>query len=54
MKTAVRKKSKDSLMNKCVFGIHHVTAITSDPQRNMELYVNNLDLRFVKLSLWKM
>ena len=51
MKVAVRKKSKDSPANKGVFGIHHVTAITSDPQRNIEFYVNNLGLRFVKLTV---
>ena len=51
MKVAVRKKSKDSSANKGVFGIHHVTAITSDPQRNIEFYVNNLGLRFVKLTV---
>ena len=53
MKTTVerRKKSKDSPMNKGVFGIHHVTAITGDPQRNMDFYTNNLGLRFVKLTV---
>ena len=35
-------------MNKDVFGIHHVTAITSNPVRNLDFYVNNLGLRFVK------
>jgi glyoxalase family protein len=38
-------------MNKSVFGIHHVTAITGDPQRNIEFYANNLGLRFVKLTV---
>ena len=51
MKTAVRKKSNDSPVNKGVFGIHHVTAITGDPQRNIEFYANNLGLRFVKLTV---
>ena len=51
MKVAVRKKIKDSPANKGVFGIHHVTAITSNPQRNIEFYVNNLGLRFVKLTV---
>jgi glyoxalase family protein len=45
MKTAERKKSKD------IFGIHHVTAITSDPQRNIDFYAYNLGLRFVKLTV---
>jgi glyoxalase family protein len=51
MKAATRKKSNDSLANKGVFGIHHVTAITGDPQRNIEFYANNLGLRFVKLTV---
>jgi glyoxalase family protein len=52
MKTTVRKKrSNNSLNNKGVFGIHHVTAITGSPQRNMEFYVNNLGLRLVKLTV---
>ena len=38
-------------MNKGVFGIHHVTAITSDPQGNIDFYANNLGLRFVKLTV---
>ena len=51
MKAATRKKSNRSLANKGVFGIHHVTAITGDPQRNIEFYANNLGLRFVKLTV---
>ena len=38
-------------MNRDVFGIHHVTAITSDAQRNLDFYANNLGLRFVKLTV---
>ena len=34
-----------------VLGIHHVTAITSDPQRNIDFYTTNLGLRFVKLTV---
>ena len=37
--------------NKGVFGIHHVTAITSDPNKNIEFYSNFLGLRFVKLTV---
>src|SRR5438067_11757052 len=51
MKTAERKRSKDKTVNKDIFGIHHVTAITSDPQRNIDFYANNLGLRFVKLTV---
>jgi glyoxalase family protein len=51
MKVAGRKKRNDSTETKGVFGIHHVTAITGDPQRNIEFYANNLGLRFVKLTV---
>jgi len=37
--------------NKGVFGIHHVTAITSDPNKNIDFYSNFLGLRFVKLTV---
>jgi glyoxalase family protein len=32
-------------------GIHHVTAIASDPQRNVDFYTNVLGLRLVKLTV---
>ena len=34
-----------------VLGIHHVTAIASDPQRNLDFYVGVLGLRFVKRTV---
>ena len=34
-----------------VRGIHHVTAIASDPQRNLDFYVGVLGLRFVKRTV---
>lgn len=36
---------------KSVLGIHHVTAIASDPQRNLDFYVGILGLRFVKRTV---
>ena len=51
MKTTIRKKNSNSTSNKGVFGIHHVTAITGNPQRNMKFYVDNLGLRLVKLTV---
>jgi glyoxalase family protein len=51
MKTTTRKKSSKSTNNKGVFGIHHVTAITGNPQRNIQFYVDNLGLRLVKLTV---
>jgi glyoxalase family protein len=51
-KNRSKNNSNDNnLSNKGVFGIHHVTAITSDPQRNIDFYANNLGLRFVKLTV---
>jgi catechol 2,3-dioxygenase-like lactoylglutathione lyase family enzyme len=39
------------VLNKDIYGIHHVTAITSDPQRNIDFYANDLGLRFIKLTV---
>jgi len=36
---------------KDIFGIHYITAITSDAQRNIDFYTNNLGLGFVKLTV---
>ena len=38
-------------MNLSVTGLHHVTAIASDPQRNLDFYVGLLGLRFVKRTV---
>ncbi len=55
MTSEAKSKKKDDRreegVNKGIFGIHHVTAITSDPQRNINFYANNLGLRFVKLTV---
>jgi glyoxalase family protein len=32
-------------------GIHHVTAIAGDAQRNLELYVGTLGLRLARLTV---
>src|SRR5580704_5180919 len=34
-----------------ITGLHHVTAIASDPQRNLEFYVGVLGLRLVKRTV---
>jgi glyoxalase family protein len=39
------------LMNSKIPGLHHVTAIASDPQRNLDFYVGLLGLRFVKRTV---
>jgi glyoxalase family protein len=38
-------------MNSKIPGLHHVTAIASDPQRNLDFYVGLLGLRFVKRTI---
>lgn len=38
-------------MNKLVLGIHHVTAIASDAQRNLDFYAGILGLRLVKKTI---
>ena len=38
-------------MNNKIPGLHHVTAIASDPQRNLDFYVGFLGLRFVKRTV---
>jgi len=39
------------MISKGILGIHHITAITGDAQRNLEFYVNSLGLRLVKLTV---
>ena len=34
-----------------IVGLHHVTAIASDPQRNLDFYTHMLGLRFVKRTI---
>ncbi len=38
-------------MEKIIPGIHHLTAIASDPQRNLDFYTGTLGLRLVKLTV---
>ena len=38
-------------MREQIAGIHHLTAIASDPQRNVDFYTNLLGLRLVKLTV---
>jgi catechol 2,3-dioxygenase-like lactoylglutathione lyase family enzyme len=38
-------------VEKKIPGLHHVTAIASDPQRNLDFYVGLLGLRFVKRTV---
>src|SRR2546426_12535581 len=38
-------------MSQDLLGIHHVTAIAGDPQRNVDFYTGVLGLRLVKLTV---
>jgi|SRR5579884_1967551 len=38
-------------MDATILGLHHVTAIASDPQRNLDFYTQVLGLRLVKLTV---
>lgn len=38
-------------MNEPIVGLHHVTAIASDPQANLDFYTEVLGLRFVKRTI---
>lgn len=39
------------MTTKPIVGLHHVTAIAGDPQRNLDFYTNVLGLRFVKKTV---
>ena len=48
----IRDRAKNGVsMNLSITGLHHVTAIASDPQRNLDFYVGLLGLRFVKRTV---
>jgi glyoxalase family protein len=44
-------KIKEGAMDQPILGIHHVTAIASDPQRNLDFYTELLALRLVKRTV---
>ena len=39
------------MMDRAITGIHHITAIAGDPQRNLDFYTGVLGLRLVKLTV---
>jgi glyoxalase family protein len=43
--------SEIQIMPKPIPGLHHVTAMASDPQRNLDFYTSVLGLRFVKRTV---
>ncbi|MGI4744236.1 MAG: VOC family protein [Janthinobacterium lividum] len=38
-------------MGDYILGLHHLTAIASDPQRNFDFYVKVLGRRFIKKTI---
>jgi glyoxalase family protein len=42
---------RDNFAQEDILGIHHVTAIASDPQKNIDFYTQILGLRLVKLTV---
>ena len=46
-----RNKNKKNNSRRDILGIHHVTAIASDPQKNIDFYTQILGLRLVKLTV---
>src|SRR5215469_5134100 len=48
----IRQPTREpTMMTSTVLGIHHVTAIASDPQRNLDFYAGVLGLRMVKRTV---
>src|SRR5262249_35586887 len=47
----VRKPGGDPMSDHTIPGIHHVTAIAGEPQRNLDFYTQMLGLRLVKLTV---
>ena len=43
--------AQESNSSRHIRGIHHITAIASDPQRNLDFYTSVLGLRLVKLTV---
>src|ERR1700745_99044 len=46
-----KEASSEECMPQPIVGLHHVTAIASDPQRNLDFYCEILGLRFVKRTV---
>src|SRR2546421_11318552 len=46
-----RGRKRRQKLSTDILGIHHVTAIADDPQRNIDFYTGVLGLRLVKLTV---
>src|SRR5438874_4321190 len=49
--STLHEGKRREVMNTDILGIHHVTAIADDPQRNIDFYTGVLGLRLVKLTV---
>ena len=47
----IKSSEHNNFAQKDILGIHHVTAIASDPQKNIDFYTQVLGLRLVKLTV---
>jgi glyoxalase family protein len=47
----IKSSEHNTFAQKDILGIHHVTAIASDPQKNIDFYTQTLGLRLVKLTV---
>jgi glyoxalase family protein len=47
----IKSSEHNNFAQKDILGIHHVTAIASDPQKNIDFYTQILGLRLVKLTV---
>src|SRR6266568_1235250 len=45
------RQGREDAMDREIPGIHHVTAITGNPQQNVDFYTGVLGLRLVKLTV---
>src|SRR5687767_4196736 len=48
---AARAEGADEARQPALLGLHHVTAISGSPQRNLDFYTGLLGLRLVKLTV---
>jgi len=47
----IKSSEHNNFAQNDILGIHHVTAIASDPQKNIDFYTQTLGLRLVKLTV---
>src|SRR5215468_2232736 len=49
--TGIIGRGDDPMSDHIITGIHHITAIAGEPQRNLDFYTQMLGLRLVKLTV---